>query len=62
MSDIEIDSELHPVPHEVSKDNLPLSCPMPEMPIWNAHPKVFLDIEKVGRVVCPYCGTLYTLK
>ncbi len=32
------------------------------MLLWNAHPRVFLPIEKTGEALCPYCGTLYTLK
>ena len=30
-----------------SKD-LPLSCPMPGMYLWNSHPKVFLPIASTG--------------
>jgi uncharacterized Zn-finger protein len=30
--------------------------------LWNAHPRVFLPIEKTGEELCPYCGTRYTLK
>jgi uncharacterized Zn-finger protein len=26
------------------------------------HPKVYLNIGKSGRVVCPYCSKRYTLK
>ncbi|MCW8924879.1 MAG: zinc-finger domain-containing protein [Xanthomonadales bacterium] len=47
---------------EVSHDQLPLSCPMPEQKLWNAHPRVFLPIEDNGEADCPYCGTHYTLK
>lgn len=47
---------------EVSAADLPLHCPMPEMALWNAHPRVFLPIEKSGQALCPYCGTRYTLK
>jgi uncharacterized Zn-finger protein len=32
------------------------------MVLWNAHPRVFLPIEKTGEALCPYCGTKYTLK
>ena len=35
---------------------------MPSMLLWNAHPRVFLPIEKTGEALCPYCGTRYTLK
>jgi len=37
-------------------------CPNPKMTLWNAHPKVFLDLAKTGEGKCPYCGTLYRLK
>jgi len=47
---------------EVTAAELPLHCPMPTMLLWNAHPRVFLPIEKTGEALCPYCGTKYTLK
>ena len=47
---------------EVGEADLPLHCPMPSMVLWNAHPRVFLPIEKTGAALCPYCGTRYTLK
>ena len=47
---------------EVAEADLPLHCPMPDMLIWNAHPRVFLPIEKTGEVLCPYCGTRYILQ
>lgn len=47
---------------EVSRADLPLSCPQPNQKIWNAHPRVYLPIEETGEVICPYCGTHYTLK
>jgi len=48
--------------HYVSKADLPLSCPTPEMTLWNMHPKVYLPIEKTGEAVCPYCSAKYKLK
>ncbi len=42
--------------------DLPLSCPGDRMELWNAHPKVYLPIEKTGSEVCPYCGAHYVLK
>jgi len=45
----------------VSREQLPLSCPLPEEEIWNLHPRVYLPIEKTGEAVCPYCGTRYIL-
>lgn len=46
--------------HVTSKD-LPLSCPMPSMSLWNAHPKVYLPIQDSQKETCPYCGTIYEL-
>ena len=46
---------------QIRRAQLPLSCPLPEQYLWNAHPKVYLPIEDSGEVVCPYCGTRYTL-
>lgn len=50
--------------YEVSRKDLPLRCPLPEMSLWNSHPAVYLPIEdaKDGRIVCPYCSTVYVLK
>ena len=47
---------------EVSRAELPLSCPRPNQKLWNAHPRVFLPIEESGKATCPYCGTHYLLK
>jgi uncharacterized Zn-finger protein len=47
---------------EITAADLPLHCPMPSMALWNAHPRVFLPIEKTGEALCPYCGTKYLLK
>jgi len=47
---------------EVSRRQLPLHCPTPEMSLWNSHPRVFLSIEETGRATCPYCGTAFSLK
>lgn len=45
----------------VRHKDLPLSCPMPGMYLWNSHPKVFLPIEESGEAKCPYCGAQYHL-
>jgi uncharacterized Zn-finger protein len=47
--------------YDVTRADLPLSCPMPGMQAWNSHPKVFLPIEKTGWAKCPYCSAEYTL-
>lgn len=45
--------------YEVTEKDLPLSCPMPNMRVWDAHPKVYLPIAEEGKVTCPYCGANY---
>jgi uncharacterized Zn-finger protein len=37
-------------------------CPNPKMPLWSAHPRVFIDVASHGEGKCPYCGTLYRLE
>ena len=48
--------------YEVARADLPLSCPMPGMSLWNSHPRVYLPIEASGQERCPYCGAVYVLK
>jgi uncharacterized Zn-finger protein len=48
--------------YDVTRADLPLSCPMPGMPLWNSHPKVYLPMEATGEARCPYCGALFVLK
>ena len=47
---------------EVAEKDLPLHCPLPGAPLWARHPRVFLDVAKEGRSLCPYCGTEYVYK
>ena len=47
--------------YTVNMADLPLSCPMPGMYLWNSHPKVYLAIEATGWAKCAYCGAEYTL-
>jgi uncharacterized Zn-finger protein len=46
---------------EVTNDDLPLCCPLPDMRVWDAHPRVYLTFDKSNKVTCPYCGTKYVL-
>ena len=41
--------------------DLPLSCPMPGMYLWNSHPKGYIPIEETGEAKCPYCGAQYRM-
>jgi uncharacterized Zn-finger protein len=47
--------------YSVSVADLPLSCPMPGMWLWNSHPRVYLAIEPTGWAKCAYCGAEYSL-
>ena len=46
---------------EIQAADLPLCCPRPNDSLWNAHPRVYLPIEKTGTAVCPYCDAEYHL-
>lgn len=46
----------------IHQKDLPLSCPMDDMVLWNAHPKVYLPIEETGVQTCPYCSAKYILQ
>ena len=47
--------------YEVHRADLPLSCPTPEMALWNSHPRVYLPVEAEGECACPYCGARFVL-
>ena len=47
--------------YEVTVADLPLSCPMPSMSLWNSHPRVYLPIEATGWAKCPYCSAEFVL-
>lgn len=47
--------------YKVTSADLPLCCPMPDMRLWDAHPRVYLPIEELGKIACPYCDAEYIL-
>ncbi len=47
---------------EVTAHDLRQHCPSPNAPLWNQHPRVFLDVVHTGEVTCPYCSTHYVFK
>lgn len=47
--------------YHVKHTDLPLSCPMDKMRLWDSHPKVYLPIEETGKETCPYCAAEYIL-
>jgi uncharacterized Zn-finger protein len=48
--------------YDVTQNDLPLSCPMPGMQLWNSHPRVYLPVETTGWAKCPYCSAEYDLR
>ena len=48
--------------YTVTRADLPLSCPLPSMALWNSHPRVYLPIEATGSAKCPYCGAVFVLE
>jgi len=48
--------------YEITASDLPLSCPMPGMPLAGSHPRVYLPIEKTGWAKCPYCSAEFILR
>ena len=47
--------------YRVSAAQLPLHCPLPDMSLWNSHPRVYIPLAEAGHGKCPYCGAEYTL-
>ena len=48
--------------YDVTRADLPLSCPLPSMALWNSHPRVYMAIEaEGGESHCPYCGARFFL-
>lgn len=48
--------------YEITRADLPLSCPTKEMRVWDAHPRVYLPIIQTKRAICPYCNAEFILK
>ena len=49
--------------YKITEKDLPVCCPMPDMIIWNSHPKVYLPIDKSNpKEICPYCGAKFELQ
>ncbi len=45
--------------YAVKRADLPVSCPAPDMPLWNSHPRVYLPLEDQAEARCMYCSALY---
>ena len=47
---------------EIAASDLPLCCPPANAPVWNQHPRVYLDVLHSGEATCPYCEAHYVFK
>ncbi len=45
----------------VSKEDLPVSCPLPWTMRWNSHPRVYIPVKPGQDAACPYCGAVFSL-
>jgi uncharacterized Zn-finger protein len=61
MSQTNSSKPQHGTTIQVKPEQLPLHCPTNTVPVWNQHPKVFLDFDSHGQAKCPYCGAQYHL-
>lgn len=63
MSTLAVAKPVEADPIQVRRRDLPLSCPLPDAPVWNMHPRIYLPIEDEPdhESVCPYCGARYRL-
>jgi len=50
-----------PAAIEVTKDDLPVHCPLSDADLWNSHPRVYIPLEDTDEAACSYCGTVYRL-
>ena len=46
---------------EVTKNDLPVHCPIDDSQLWSSHPRVFIPVEATGTAACSYCGNVYKL-
>lgn len=44
---------------QIPKSAEPLCCPLPNMAVWNLHPRVYLALDANNEAMCPYCSTHY---
>jgi uncharacterized Zn-finger protein len=63
MSNTAVATPAQAKPITVTRRDLPLSCPLPDAPVWNMHPRIYLAIgdEPTRELICPYCGAHYVL-
>ena len=46
----------------IEASDIPLFCPGPKAPLWSMHPRVYIEIARDGKAICPYCSARYALR
>ena len=60
-TETDMDTPNESLKYDVSRDVLPIHCPMPGTSLWNSHPRVYIPVEETGVARCPYCGCEFRL-
>ncbi|PIQ43783.1 MAG: hypothetical protein COV52_04830 [Gammaproteobacteria bacterium CG11_big_fil_rev_8_21_14_0_20_46_22] len=47
--------------YTVSSASEAVCCPPKDCRVWDAHPRVFLELDEHGRAECPYCSAIFQL-
>ncbi|MEE9321712.1 MAG: zinc-finger domain-containing protein [Granulosicoccus sp.] len=46
---------------EVTRDELPVYCPVSDAALWSSHPRQFIPLGDAPEASCSYCGTVFRL-
>ncbi len=46
---------------QVKRADVPVSCPPAGADVALSHPRVYLDLNKNGEALCPYCSNHFVL-
>lgn len=46
----------------VTESDFPIACPPKSERIWDAHPRVYLEANEHGKIICPYCSTEFVIQ
>ncbi len=47
---------------KITAADLPLCCPLPDECVVDAHPRVYLALDKQGKARCHYCSREFVLE
>lgn len=47
--------------YTVKNANDSICCPPKDCRVWDAHPRVYLELDEHGMAECPYCSAIFKL-